>query len=287
MEINMGDHIAKVLELKPPMARLGNVASTLVLLFALAMLTSGCTSTTDSTAVNASPPVPDKEIITDGPAPTNDTTPASSDLNDTEYSADEQQILYYGEVLAYRYGIKVSELEWLQVLDKNCASYSSSSGTRIYGLAAADELSADQRESLLLESFVFLVGGSFMCGSGADVSHLDRYGDEATNVYLAFTTTANDYAGVDLDVTDFEYLYDQELKATRDEYLNPPIPQDPAEYPGYDDSSSDISDEAPDTTDPSPDTEYEGNSGGPTMCDDGTISESSGSGTCSWHGGER
>jgi hypothetical protein len=31
---------------------------------------------------------------------------------------------------------------------------------------------------------------------------------------------------------------------------------------------------------------YEGNGGGPTQCADGTVSHSSGSGTCSWHGGE-
>jgi hypothetical protein len=34
------------------------------------------------------------------------------------------------------------------------------------------------------------------------------------------------------------------------------------------------------------DSGYSGNGLGPTLCNDGTISGSSGSGTCSYHGGE-
>lgn len=52
------------------------------------------------------------------------------------------------------------------------------------------------------------------------------------------------------------------------------------EAPGY--GSSD-----PDYPYPGPYNEYGGNAGGPTQCNDGTVSNSSGQGTCSWHGGER
>lgn len=260
-------------------------------MFVATALLSGCSLLADNPSQDDQPSVSAEEIVTDEPAanygPPEDSAPASSNIGEPTYTEDELRIIYYGEVLAYRYGVEVPGEEWLQVLTKACDSYSSTDSTIIYGPAAADTLESDPREAFLLESFVFLVGGSFMCGSGTDISHLDRYGDDATLIYLAFTSTANNYAGLDIDAIDFEFSYDLELAANRAEYAAPPFPPDYEQPPGDDDHSSDYYEEPPDATYPGPGLEYEGNSGGPSFCNDGTISQSSGSGTCSWHGGER
>lgn len=281
-------HDSRILSLAKAIPRPSSIVLLLAVIIVLVLL-SGCSIQSDEPLPDDAPAVSNDEIVTDEPAadyaPSEDATPASSDVGDSAYTSDEQRIIYYGDVLAYRYGVQVPEGEWLQVLDDVCASYSSSDSTMIYGPAAADTLEADQREAFLLESFVFLVGGSFLCDTGTDVSNLDRYGEDATLIYLAFTTTAGDYAGNDIDVADFEFSYDLELATTRNEYSDSIPADDTEEYPD-EEFSPEFPDEVPDSEYPGPYNEYEGNAGGPTHCQDGTVSNSSGQGTCSHHGGE-
>lgn len=255
----------------------------MVLVFALVAL-SGCSAfgeqskNDDSTGSTSNPAEDVSPAAVAEPAP----EAVSEDLD--PYSEEEEELVYYGEVLAYRYGIDVEPDEWLSLADKECDSYSEAGSTRVYGPASADILADDPRSGLLLESFVFLVIGSYWCGIDDYGESFKRYGSEAELISLAFLETANATGPVHQSVADFSDYYDNQLFIIRYEFDTPPEP----------DSSDPVEDEAPvyDSSDPDypypgPYNEYEGNAGGPTQCNDGTVSNSSGQGTCSWHGGER
>ena len=269
----------------------------LVLVFALVAL-SGCSTvekppqTGDSTGSSADP------IEKVDPATVDEPAPEAVSEDRTEYSIEEEQLIYYGDVLAYRYGIDVAPDEWLSVAKKECDSYSDAGSTRVYGPAAAEQLGDDPRSGLLVESFVFMVIGSYWCGTDESSANIARYGSEAQLITLAFMATVIDHEAIDLSAADFSDYYDNQLFITRYDFDTPPesdgsdptVPDAPDPY----DSSDAFEDEAPEygSSDPNypypgPYNEYEGNSGGPTQCNDGTVSNSSGQGTCSWHGGER
>ena len=245
---------------------------------------SGCSLLPTEIAQEQPPATPSEDFVADEPAPNyippEDSTPASSDLADTAQTPDEQRIVFYGEVLSYRYGVEVSEAEWLQVRDKACTSFSSGDSTRIYGPAAADNLDSEQRDAFMLESFVFVVTGSYYCDAISLESNFDRYNQQAGLISLAFMTTINSIGDLDPGVSNFARYYDNQLTITRDEFAAP-------EYPGYDAPPPEDTEPYPEVEYPGPYTEYEGNAGGPTYCEDGTISNSSGQGTCSHHGGEQ
>lgn len=190
-----------------------------------------------------------------------------------EYSVVEEELIYYGEVLAFRYGIDVSPDEWLHLAEQECTTFTDDQSTSVYGPAAADALDDETRSDLLLESFVFLVVGTDMCDSGFAGSGFDRFGTEALLISIAFMATVVDTDALDFSAPDFADYYDNELFIARYDISSPSEPE--------------YSDSPPDYTVPDPPAEYEGNAGGPTLCDDGTVSNSSGSGTCSHHGGER
>ena len=160
-------------------------------------------------------------------------------------------------------------------------------------------LADDPRSGLLLESFV-IHGDRFVL-----VWHR-RVQRELRKIRLGSTAdlfgfhgnSQCDHGPIDLSAADFSDYYDNQLFITRYEFDTPPesdrsdptVPDAPDPY----DSSDAFEDEAPeygssdpDYPYPGPYNEYEGNSGGPTQCNDGTVSNSSGQGTCSWHGGER
>jgi hypothetical protein len=255
----------------------------MVVVFAFAAL-SGCAGvedqqqSVDSTGSSAEPIEEVNPAAVDEPAP----EAVSEDLN--PYSAEDEQLIYYGEVLAYRYGIDVEPDEWLSLAEKECDSYSEAGSTRVYGPASAENLADDPRSGLLLESFVFMVVGSYWCGVDDLGESFERYGSEAQLISLTFLETVNAIGPNNLSAADFSDYYDNQLFITRYEFDTPPEP----------DTSEPFEDEAPayGSSDPGypysgPYNEYEGNSGGPTLCNDGTVSNSSGQGTCSWHGGER
>lgn len=269
----------------------------LVLVFALVAL-SGCSTvekppqTGDSTGSSADPIEEVNPAAVDEPAP----EAVSEDLD--PYSAEDEQLIYYGEVLAFRYGIDVEPDEWLSLAEKECDSYSEAGSTRVYGPESAEILAEDPRSGLLLESFVFLVIGSYWCGVDDYGTNFERYGSEAQLISLAFLETVNAIGPTNLSAADFSDYYDNQLFITRYDFDTPPesdrsdptVPDAPDPY----ESSDPVEDEAPeygssdpDYPYPGPYNEHEGNSGGPTQCNDGTVSNSSGQGTCSWHGGER
>lgn len=246
----------------------------------------------DSSTNSSSDPVEKVDPATvDGPAP----EAVSEDR--TEYSIEEEQLIYYGDVLAYRYGIDVAPDEWLSVAKKECDSYSDAGSTRVYGPAAAEQLGDDPRSGLLVESFVFMVIGSYWCGTDESSANIARYGSEAQLITLAFMATVIDHEAIDLSVADFSTYYDDQLFIAQQEFRAPSEPENSIpsvpDAPDPYDGSDEFEDEAPeyDRADPDypypgPYNEYEGNAGGPTQCNDGTVSNSSGQGTCSWHGGE-
>lgn len=160
----------------------------------------------------------------------------------------------------------------------------------MYGPAAADALDEGTRSDLLLESFVFLVVGTDMCDSGFAGSGFDRFGTEALLISIAFMATVVDTDTLDFSAADFADYYDNELFIARYDTSSPSEPDYPDPNEEFEDGEADppeYSDSPPDYTVPAPPVEYEGNADGPTLCDDGTVSNSSGSGTCSHHGGER
>lgn len=271
--------------------------ATMVLIFALVAL-SGCSAfgeqpkNDDSTGSTSNPAEDVSPAAVAEPAPET----VVEDLD--PYSAEEEELVYYGEVLAYRYGIDVEPDEWLSVADKECDSYSEAGSTRVYGPRSADTLADDPRSGLLLETFVFMVNGSFWCGIDDYGESFKRYGSEAELISLALLETANAIGRVHPSVAGFSDYYDNQLFIIRYEFDTPPesdmsgptMPDVPDPY----ESSDPVEDEAPgygssdpDYSYPGPYNEYEGNAGGPTQCNDGTVSNSSGQGTCSWHGGER
>lgn len=207
-----------------------------------------------------------------------------------EYSVDEEELIYYGEVLAFRYGIDVSPDEWLHLAEQECTTFTDDQSTSVYGPAAADALDDDTRTSLLLESFVFLVVGTDMCDSGFAGSGFDRFGTEALLISIAFMATVVDTDALDFSAPDFAGYYDSELFIARYDTSSPSEPDYPDPNGEFEEGEADppaYSDSPPDYTVPDPPIEYEGNADGPTLCNDGTVSNSSGSGTCSHHGGER
>jgi hypothetical protein len=274
----------------------GLVIVSLSLTLALVAL-SGCTLLDGQSETGDSAESPAEHVEEIDPAAASDSSsePVSEDMD--SYSLEEEQLIYYGEVLAYRHGVTVSPNEWLSVAEKDCDSYSEADSTRVYGPASADDLDADPRSGFLLESFVFMVIGSYWCGGKESSAKIESYGSEAQLISLAFMATVVDNESINLSVADFSNYYDDQLFIARKEYAPPAepdysIPSAP-DLPGTYDSSDGLENETPenDETDPSypyPDRyhEHAGNSGGPTMCDDGTVSQSSGQGTCSWHGGE-
>ena len=206
------------------------------------------------------------------------------------YSVDEEELIYYGEVLAFRYGIDVSPDEWLHLAEQECSTFTDDQSTSVYGPAAADALDDDTRSDLLLESFVFLVVGTDMCDFGFAGSGFDRFGPEALLISIAFMATVVDTDALNFSAPDFADYYDNELFIARYDTSSPSEPDYPDPNGGFEEGEADppeYSDLSPDYTVPDPPVEYEGNAGGPTLCDDGTVSNSSGSGTCSHHGGER
>lgn len=248
---------------------------------------------TDSSTDSSSDPVEKVD-----PATVDEPAPEAVSEDRTEYSIEEEQLIYYGDVLAYRYGIDVAPDEWLSLAEKECDSYSEAGSTRVYGPESAEILAEDPRSGLLLESFVFLVIGSYWCGVDDYGTNFERYGSEAQLISLAFLETVNAIGPTNLSAADFSDYYDNQLFITRYDFDTPPesdrsdptVPDAPDPY----DSSDAFEDEAPEhgSSDPNypypgPYNEYEGNSGRPTQCNDGTVSNSSGQGTCSWHGGER
>lgn len=251
------------------------------------VLVGGCSQIRDETPADEATET--AEVITDEVAPAEEddaALPLSEEEEVSTYTADKQRLLYYGEVLAYRYGVEVTDEEWLNVADEECSSYMSGDSRKVYGPASAETLAVEIRSDFLLEAFVFLVAGSEMCVVGPIGDSFDRYGTGALTIFLSFTTTIGETDGYDLDIVDFANHYDLELELARNEYADPTAPLAPVPFPDDDDSTSPDDHEAPDTNHPGLATEHEGNSGGLTMCNDRSISQSSGSGTCSWHGGE-
>lgn len=239
------------------------------------------------------------------PSPTGETTeqveaepegsvPADADADLPEssveeipgYSVDEETLIYYGEVLAYRYGIDVSPDEWLHLAEQECTTFTDEMSTSVYGPAAADALEDDPRSGLLLESFVFLVVGTDMCDSGYTSNGFERFGSEAFLTSIAFMTTVVDTDHLDFSAPAFADYYDNQLFITRYDHSSPPEPDHSDPYEDDDLDPQEYPDSPPDYSVPDPTLEYEGNAGGPTLCNDGTVSNSSGSGTCSHHGGE-
>ena len=228
----------------------------------------------------------------DEPAP----EAVSEDLD--RYSAEDEQLIYYGEVLAFRYGIDVEPDEWLSLAKKECDSYSEAGSTRVYG----PEVRRDPRRGSAIRpsARVLRLSGDRLVLVRTDDygTNFERYGSEAQLISLAFLETVNAIGPTNLSAADFSDYYDNQLFITQYDFDTPPesdrsdptVPDAPDPY----DSSDAFEDEAPeygssdpDYPYPGPYNEYEGNSGGPTQCNDGTVSNSSGQGTCSWHGGER
>lgn len=216
-------------------------------------------------------------------------SPESSVEKLPKYSIDEEELIYYGEVLAYRYGIDVSPDEWLHLVEQECSTFTDDQSTNMYGPAAANVLEDDARSGLLLESFVFLVVGTDMCDSGYVGSGFERFGSEALLISIAFLTTVVDTESLEFSVADFADYYDNQLVIARYDTSTPPEPDYSDPYDDFGENEiapPEYPTSPPEDSVPGPPVEHEGNAGGPTLCDDGTVSNSSGSGTCSHHGGE-
>lgn len=267
----------------PTQARMRSALVAVFTIFPL-LLASGCSAPVERPAeqVEAIPEntfSPEDDVV----------VPESSVEELPKYSIDEEELIYYGEILAYRYGIDVSPDEWLHLVEQECSTFTDDQSTNMYGPAAANVLEDDARSGLLLESFVFLVVGTDMCDSAYVGSGFERFGSEALLISIAFLTTVVDTESLEFSVADFADYYDNQLVIARYDTSTPPEPDysDP-----YDDFGEDkiappeYPTSPPEYSVPDPPVEHEGNAGGPTLCDDGTVSNSSGSGTCSHHGGE-
>lgn len=271
---------------RPAQARLRPALVAVLTIFPL-LLVSGCSDLTEISAEQIEP-VPE-----DTSSPENDVVdpdPSVEELELPKYSIDEEELIYYGEVLAYRYGIDVPPDEWLDLVEQECSTFTDDQSTYVYGPAAADVLEDDSRSGLLLETFVFLVVGTDMCDSGYVDSKFERFGSEAILISIAFLTTVIDTESLDFSIADFADYYDNQLVIARYDTSTPPEPDYSDPYDDYEEDEiapPEYPTSPPDYTEPDPPIEHEGNAGGPTLCDDGTVSNSSGSGTCSHHGGER
>lgn len=218
-----------------------------------------------------------------------DVIPDSAVKELPKYTVDEEELIYYGEVLAFRYGIDVSPDEWIHLAEQECTTFTDDQSTSVYGPAAADALDDDTRSDLLLETFVFVVVGTDMCDSGYVDSGFERFGSEAILISIAFLTTVIDTESLGFSVADFADYYDNQLVIARYDTSTPPEPNYSNPYDDYEENEiapPEYPASPPEYAVPGPPVEHEGNAGGPTLCDDGTVSNSSGSGTCSHHGGE-